>query len=216
MNPHKVTVWDPLVRFSHWVLAVSFAVAYVTEDEWLTAHVWAGYTVGALVAARIVWGFVGPRHARFTDFLYAPRVILRYGLDLARWRAPRYVGHSPAGGAMVVLLLISLSVTVVSGLVLYAQEEHAGPLAGIVAHSSPPNQSVFSIIQPALADDGFEHEFDEYDRFANTERWEELHEISSEVTLFLVLLHIAGVVWASLAHRENLIKAMIDGNKRET
>ena len=107
-----VKVWDAFVRLAHWTIVGGFFVAYVTEDELLPAHVWAGYVVGAIVVARILWGVVGPARARFSDFVYAPRVVVTYLIDLLRFRAPRFLGHSPAGGAMVVLLLLGLAGTV--------------------------------------------------------------------------------------------------------
>jgi cytochrome b len=125
----EVRVWDLFVRFFHWTLAFAFAVAYLTDDEMLTVHVWAGYTVTALVLARVVWGFVGPRHARFSDFVYAPRAVVRYVCDLLRLRAERHLGHSPGGGAMVLLLLVFLAATVTTGLVVYGGDQQAGLFA---------------------------------------------------------------------------------------
>jgi cytochrome b len=127
----KVYVWDPFVRVFHWTLVVAFAVAYVIEDDPLIVHVWAGYVVGILVVARIIWGFVGTPHARFSDFIYAPGTALRYVLNLLRFHGARYLGHSPGGGYMVVALLVFLAATVATGLVVYGGDQQAGPLAGM-------------------------------------------------------------------------------------
>jgi cytochrome b len=109
-------VWDSFIRIFHWTIVVAFATAYVIEDP-LMVHVWAGYVVGGLVIARVVWGFIGSPHARFSDFAYTPSSSLRYLRDLARLQAKRYVGHSPGGSAMVFALLVFLVATVVTGLI---------------------------------------------------------------------------------------------------
>jgi cytochrome b len=128
----QVYVWDPFVRVFHWILVLAFAVAYLlTEESVLAVHVWAGYIVGALVMARVIWGLVGPTHARFSDFVYSPAATVRYVRDLLLFRAERHLGHSPGGGAMIVLLLVFLAATVVTGLVVYGGDQQAGPLAGM-------------------------------------------------------------------------------------
>lgn len=182
----QLRVWDPLVRIFHWSLAGGFAIAFVTEDDLLGPHVWAGYLVLALVAFRLVWGFVGPRTARWTDFVKAPGETLAYLRDIARFRAKRHLGHNPAGGAMVVALLLALTATGLSGLALYGAQELSGPLAA----------------------------FMQYLPAAWAHPLEEIHEVLANLTLVLVVLHVAGVVLASLQHRENLVRSMITGYKR--
>jgi cytochrome b len=134
---------------------------------------------------RLVWGFIGTRHARFSDFLYRPAVVRRFVNDTAHLRARRYIGHNPAGGAMILLMLASLLLTSVTGLAIYGIEESAGPLAVLAASYG-----------------GFE------------DLTEGAHEFFANFTLLLVLIHIAGVLVESLIHHENLAKSMITGYKR--
>jgi cytochrome b len=205
-NDAEITVWDPLVRVFHWSLVAAFTIAFVTEDEWQSLHVWAGYIVAALIAFRLVWGFVGPQHARFTDFVFSPAAIIAYLKDMVALRARRYVGHNPAGGAMVLALLLSLAATTLSGMQLYAVEENAGPFAQIELQQLSP-------IATAQADDDEEG----HDGAGHKEGgvWKEIHEFFANFTLLLVVLHISGVVVSSLAHGENLPRAMVTGKKRQ-
>ena len=197
----QVRVWDVFVRVAHWALVAGFFVAYFTEDELLPVHVWAGYVVGAIVVLRVVWGFIGPEFARFSSFIYSPAEVVRYLGGLLRRSAVRYLGHSPAGGAMVIVLLISLAGTVWSGLTVYAYDQGAGPLAGVLV-SGPTGSGQVVGQENANA---FE---------AREEYWEEIHEFFANLTLVLVILHIAGVLLASFVHRENLPRSMVTGYKR--
>jgi cytochrome b len=132
---HPIKVWDLPVRIFHWLLVVGFFVAYLTEDEFLTVHVWAGYGVLGLLVFRLLWGFIGNRYARFANFVRSPKYSLNYLITAFEGKAERYIGHNPAGAAMIVLLLVSLLVTVATGLAVYGAEEHAGPLAGIISRN---------------------------------------------------------------------------------
>lgn len=211
---NTVRVWDPIVRYGHWMLVVAFFTAYLAEDDFLTLHVWAGYVVGVIVCIRLLWGFIGTKHARFVDFVRSPAETLRYVGDIAANRAKRYIGHNPAGGAMVMALLISVSGTVFSGLVVYAIEEDAGPLAGWIADPSA-STSLPRVTSGTQADnDEYEHDDDEHEDSAFEQFWEEVHELLANATLLLVGLHIAGVLFSSYTHKENLIRGMITGRKR--
>jgi cytochrome b len=129
MRADRIRVWDPLIRLLHWGLVGAFAVSWLTQEQAYELHLLAGYGVLGLTVLRIVWGFVGTRHARFSDFVRTPYQVLAYLRQLARGRAPRSLGHNPAGGMMIVLLLLAMLTIALSGVALDAAENRAGPLA---------------------------------------------------------------------------------------
>ena len=197
----SIQVWDLFVRTSHWLVAVGFFVAYFTEDDAMTVHAWAGYLVGALLVLRIVWGLVGPRYARFSNFIYSPGAVVNYFWALVTGHAKRYVGHSPAGGAMIIVLMVCLAATVGTGLIVYAQKDAAGPLGPFIAHAQQTG-----VVNGVVRDDANNEE--------NESAFEEVHETLANVTVALVIFHVLGVILASFAHRENLVAAMVTGRKR--
>lgn len=164
----RIAVWDPFVRTFHWTLVASYAGAWATAENWDGLHEQLGYFVLAMIGLRLVWGLVGTRHARFTDFLRTPRTTAAYLRSLAWGRPEHYTGHNPAGGWMVILLLASLVAAAGSGIL--------------------------------IANGG--------------EYWEELHEAAAGFSVFLIVVHVSGVIVSSLAHRENLVAAMLSGYKQ--
>lgn len=117
-NNESVTVWDPLIRAGHWALVIAFFTAYLTEDDLMAVHVWAGYVVGGYLVMRIVWGSVGGKYARFNHFVYSPAKIADYLKNLIARKPQHYIGHNPAGGIMVIALLLSLTGTTLTDLKL--------------------------------------------------------------------------------------------------
>jgi cytochrome b len=117
----NVLVWDLPVRIFHWLLAASFAGAWLTaeHERWRLLHVTLGCTVLALAVLRLAWGFVGTRHARFGDFVRGPRAALRYLGGLARGKPQNYLGHNPAGGLAIVALLALAVTAAAAGLATY-------------------------------------------------------------------------------------------------
>ncbi|MFA5121775.1 cytochrome b/b6 domain-containing protein [Zavarzinia sp.] len=137
-----VRVWDPVVRLFHWSVVAGVALDYFLLDTGKAAHRYVGYGVAAVLAIRIVWGFVGSVHARFRDFVAPPGVVLGHLADLAGGRERRYVGHNPAGGAMILVLMALLAAIAVTGWmqgldafwgVDWVQEAHALAANGLVA-----------------------------------------------------------------------------------
>jgi cytochrome b len=190
MQSEEIHVWDPIVRIGHWTLATCMIVAWLF-DEPLLLHTWLGYIAAILVVLRVLWGFVGPHYARFANFVRGPRAIFTYLAELVRFASPRYLGHSPAGGAMILALLVMVAVTTATGMANLAADRGEGPLAAIIAKVERPAGEH----HPRL--------------FIRT-----VHETAANITLALVVLHVCGVGLASIAHRENLVLAMITGRKR--
>ncbi len=288
METKQVTVWDPLVRIMHWTLVLSFAAAYLTGDEWEEweeVHEIGGYAALGLILFRILWGFVGSKHARFSDFLYSPAAVMEYLKSLLTTHPKHYLGHNPAGGWMIILLIAGVLATGFTGLKLLAAKEGEGlfanmqapslisvaraesereeaeerrersahqdvmgvrvpvteaipapqadtaPIAPSVAAPAAETQPTMQpaaapqVVQPAIADvrtlvmqhadedrdeEGEGHEGSES---ADEHDWEEWHELAANLTLFLVIIHVLGVIVSSRLHGENLARAMVTGKK---
>jgi cytochrome b len=100
-----IPVWDRPVRLLHWSLVLTVATAWLTRHSPGRWHEWLGYATLVIVAVRIAWGFVGSRHARFSDFLRPLAITVRYARDVLGKREARFLGHNPLGGWMVIALL---------------------------------------------------------------------------------------------------------------
>jgi cytochrome b len=118
----KVLVWDAPVRVFHWLMVLSFAVAYLTaeSERWRLVHVTLGYTMAGLVAFRLLWGFVGTRHARFASFVRGPAAVLGYLRGLVGGHPEHAAGHNPAGALAIVALLGATVVTTAAGWATYS------------------------------------------------------------------------------------------------
>jgi len=194
-SQQRIKVWDIVVRVFHWSLVVFFSACYLTGDEFDVLHAWLGYGILVLLGIRVIWGLIGTKYARFSDFVYGWKRVREYVKGLAMWRPQAYLGHNPAGGWMVVLLLLFILLTCWTGLEAYGAEGN-GPFAGQFP--------------------GAPGAIDSRDNDDANGLWSELHEMLADITLFLVFVHIAGVIVSSLLHRENLVRAMWTGYKNKS
>jgi cytochrome b len=126
-----IRVWDLPIRVFHWLLVLCIAGSLISANlgdnavEW---HAYFGYSVLTLLIFRIIWGFVGSTHARFTSFFPNREKVLNY----LKGNAPRVLGHNPIGALSVVALLFVLSVQVLTGLFVDDEIAFQGPLAKYV------------------------------------------------------------------------------------
>lgn len=165
-------VWDTPVRILHLCFISGVAAAWFTRHAAGDWHEWIGYGVLVALCARLLWGFVGSRPARFTAFLRSPATTLSYARQLLRNSAPRYRGHNPLGAWMIIALLSLLLLISISGW-LSTTDRYWG-IAWVM----------------------------------------NLHLYCTWMLLVLIPVHITGAVHASWKHRENLIAAMVHGQKR--
>jgi len=128
-------VWDPLVRIGHWSLVATIACAWATREGSHRWHEIFGYAAIGIVAMRVLWGFFGLHYARFSQFVRAPSVTLCYAKHVLAADEPRYVGHNPLGGWMIVLVLFNILLLALSGWLFttdtywgveWVEELHAG------------------------------------------------------------------------------------------
>lgn len=183
----KVKVWDPLLRSFHWLLA-GFVIAAWCLGQFgplnMKLHFWCGYMVIGLLAFRLIWGFVGPRSARFSTLLYRPGTTLGYARALFSRTPSHWPGHSPLGALSVIAMLAALVAQVSTGLISDPEDYlNVGPLASSVSAAT----SVKAV------------------------GW---HHLGATVVLVLVLLHVAVILYYRLWKREDLVTPMVTGWKK--
>lgn len=182
----EVKVWDEFVRLFHWsqlALVLGLVLSgYFGKQE---IHQFLGFSLAAIVIARLIWGFTGSPHARFRNFVVPPLALLRYLRAIVAGHPARHFGHNPAGGWMVLALLATLLVLLASGMVLQASLEFSGPLVELCRRLD--DRDVHRLLQ--------------------------LHQLALNLLYGLVPLHLLGVLLASRQHGENLVSAMFTGYK---
>ena len=131
--PRVVLVWDIPIRVFHWLIVVLVAAAYATwRLNWMVWHGWVGDALLALALFRLLWGFFGGETARFSHFLASPRIVVQHFKTSLRREPDRQIGHNPAGGWMVLILLALLLVETLTGLYVANDIADEGPLTEMV------------------------------------------------------------------------------------
>lgn len=210
-----VELWDPVVRLTHWSIAVIVLLnAVLTEGDSLL-HIWAGWVGMAILAMRLLWGLIGTPEARFVAFPPNPRAALSHLANLVAGRPDHYPSHNPAGAAMAYALWGTLGLLMFTGLVMTGGDtpmQIADQRAAVAAGD-------WSVLVPAgdSSDNGGDNGGGETgDSKAGTwaETAKEVHGLAGNLIIFLALMHVAGVVFESRAMRRNLVKPMLFGQDK--
>lgn len=151
-------VWDLPLRMFHWLLVLSMIGSYTTAKlgfDWMQWHFYLGYFTIGLVVFRLVWGFVGPRHARFTSFVRKPSAVFLYLKGMFSRTSVRTIGHNPVGGLMVLLMLVLVGIQATTGLFTTDDVVWSGPYYPAVSGSTASTLSTihnwnFNIILGAV------------------------------------------------------------------
>ena len=180
--PARQPLWDWQVRACHWLMVVLIAACWWTaENHEIVYHSYCAYGLLGVVLFRIYWGFFGSSTARFSQFIKKPSAVAQYVKTLPQRQAGASAGHNALGGYSVLVLLALMLLQIGLGL--------------------------FSIDV-----DGFDGgPFADYLRFKTSREIAEWHEVTFNVLLGFIVLHIVAVVYYRIWRRQNLTAAMIHG-----
>jgi cytochrome b len=192
-------LWDPVVRVSHWGIALAVLLNAVLTEGGSLVHIWTGWSALGLLLIRVLWGFVGPREARFSAFPPHPAGALSHMRDLARRRPGLYASHNPAGAMMAYVMWAALAVVIGTGIAMTG----TGPFGALERKAAVETQDWSTL-------DLGESRGEEED-----EALEEVHEMAGNLLLILAALHVGGVALESLVMRRNLVRPMLGGARRE-
>jgi cytochrome b len=159
MADEQRLVWDLPLRLFHWLLVLCMTASWATAEggfDWMQIHIYLGYATIGLLLFRIMWGFIGPRHARFASFLAGPSGIWRYAKGLAAGTMIQTVGHNPLGGIMVIVMLVLVGFQAATGLFASDDIVWTGPYNGAVSEATADKLTSlhhlnFNIILAAVA-----------------------------------------------------------------
>lgn len=196
--------WDPLIRISHWGIALAVLANGLINKPGGTVHVWVGWAVMALLITRLSWGFFGPAEARFSAFPPNPRAAWAHLASLLRGKPREHASHNPAGALMVYALWACLIVVSITGLVM-TEGKSPVTIAEEKAAVAAGDWSVLVTADEAGDDDSH----DSRGKLAK-----EVHEVAANLMLILALIHVGGVGVESMALRRNLVRPMIRGPQR--
>lgn len=182
----RIRVWDPALRICHWLLAVLVIANWLLGKfgpNVMTLHFWLGYAILSLLVFRVVWGFIGPRSARFSSFIPGPRALAAYLGGMWRRQPSNWPGHNPVGALAVIAMLLVLAFQVASGLMADPDDFiNVGPLAGAVGG----------------------------DTARRAVGW---HHLGANLIFALVILHLLAILFYRLWKHEDLVRPMITGWK---
>ena len=184
-STHRL-IWDLPLRIFHWSFAFTVIGAWYTseqEGELVNLHMQFGYVALGLLTFRVLWGVIGPKHARFSSFLPSPKQLISYIKSFNnKNEIQKTPGHNPLGALMVVLMITLISLQAISGLFINDDIFSSGPYYG-----------------------SFSKEFEGVMSF--------LHHNTFNFMIGAIVLHIGAIAYYWRVKKQNLVLPMISGKK---
>lgn len=210
--------WDPLVKLTHWGIGALVVVNALVVEEGSGWHIWAGYTLAALLAVRLLWGLVGPKEARFSAFPFSPRRALDHIAELRRGKTSQHRSHNPLGALMVYTLWLCLGVIVATGIAM------AGPPPANPNTSEEAYEREFAGGERYREDEGEDEDEDEdegrdsiggehAEEHEEEGAIQEIHEIAVNLLYVLIGLHVLGVLFETRRSGRGLVLSMLPGRR---
>lgn len=207
---HKQRRWDPVVKLTHWAVAIAVLANAVIMEEGSAGHIWVGYALAAILTLRLLWGLIGPAEARFSAFAPSPRKALAHLGDIAAKRHTAHRSHNPLGALMVYAIWGTLLMIIVTGVAMAGLPPTPG-MERRVEQSASSEATAGSGME--VAEEG-EEEAGENGRGEDGEGpFGEVHEAAVNLLYGLILLHIGGVLFESRRQKRNLALAMLPGGE---
>ena len=185
---NKTYVWSFLGRLSHWLLVISFFACYFTSfyEELLSLHVAFGIFVFAMFLKKIVWGIIGPRYARWSDYKFSLSELKFYFVEKLKNRYRKIEpGHNPASSWFAFLITWFGIFCCISGLILYGIQEGNGILSFL-------NKKYYSLMYS----------------------YDEIHIVLAYILIIMIIMHISGVLVEQFYHKTNILMSMVTGYKK--
>jgi cytochrome b len=190
--------WDPIVRISHWSIALAVLANALVTEEGSGPHIWVGYGLAAILGLRLLWGLVGPSEARFAAFWPSPRKALAHLRDIRAGTVVPHTSHNPLGALMVYAIWGCLLTIIATGIAM------AGPPPWDGAEREEEHRSI------AVSGESHDEASEEGDGEEEGEEGllEEIHETAANLLYLLILLHLAGVIFETRRSGKQVLVAM--------
>lgn len=193
------SLWDPVVRLTHWGIAVAVLLNALVTDGGSVTHVSLGWMGMALLLLRLIWGVLGPSEARFSAFPPNPVAALRHLGELVAGRPREHASHNPAGALMAYAFWLCLAAVIATGLVMTGGATPMQIASDKAAVASGDWSALAKKSDSSPEDTSLRHTA------------EEIHEVVANLMLLLAALHVAGVFIEGRAMRRNLVAPMLFG-----